>query len=120
MALRLIIETVRSFFETVFLAWGVPLYKNFFYGTYKDILLSLAPTLLAVASIILYYVLFKPAKPINGAVRDQKNFSRDWIWIGIFAVIFGLIPLNFIEPGCVFRREVSIDTLCQPRSELGS
>jgi hypothetical protein len=92
MALRLIIETVRSFFETVFLAWGVPLYKNFFYGSYKDILLALAPAFLAVASLILYYVLFKPAKPINGASRDKDNFSRDWIWIGIFAVIFGLLP----------------------------
>jgi hypothetical protein len=92
MSVRLVLETIKSFIQSVFLAWGVPLYKMAGNATYSDLFFSILLSLFAAALLIFIW-------------RRQKNFpenemdgSRDpcWtnvIWVGTICVLCTLLPV---------------------------
>ncbi len=88
------VELAKDFLETIYLAWSVPL-NNFLYsGTYRDNFFSLVFTILALAAVLLFYKfglerLYSDADPAPEELREYKSF----FWVGILAVLAGLIPV---------------------------
>jgi hypothetical protein len=89
MLLRIFVETARDFFETVAMAWVVPLYKNWYMPTYQELFVALMLILLAFAGLVLYARL-KPEQQTSTSAPDGYVYA-DWIWIGGAAVLLGLL-----------------------------
>ncbi len=100
MLLRLALEMGRDFIESAFMAWVVPLYRDWYYPSYQQLLAGLVIALLAGAAPWLY---FRYGKPTAQANAEERRVSLSWVWIGALSVVFGLLPVLFSNRNVVFQ-----------------
>jgi hypothetical protein len=97
MLLRVTIETAKDFFETAFMAWIVPLYHNWYYPAYRELLVGLVLAFLASAAVLAYYWHYKAHLTSN-----ETKPGEHWVWIGIVAIAFTLLPSELSNRNMVF------------------
>jgi hypothetical protein len=93
LVLRLGIELGRDTIETIFLAWVVPLYNQWYYGEYKIQLVSI---LLALVGVLLSGLLiYHHQKIFSGQFREPQTTPNLWegIFIGVIGTITALVPV---------------------------
>ncbi len=92
---RFFVETFKDFFETSFLAWGVPYYQFTASAKYRDMGLAFGFAFLAVAlSAGYYYLMQKQAK-----AEDEPDHESRLDWIALGAVIVFVTTVPFIAAG---------------------
>jgi hypothetical protein len=88
MLVQIIIESLKDLFETVYLAYGVPLYKLASQAHYAD--LAWAALLAAMAIyIIRLYDLYRQRNTVDPVVQQS---SRSLILLGLAGAFFALLP----------------------------
>ena len=91
---RLIIETVKDFFETVVLAWFVPFYKFTSGLKNLDLVISI---LVAGAGLLIYTIYWRWRKnqvhDDNSVTSEDNTWTKGTLWIGILSVFFTTIPV---------------------------
>jgi hypothetical protein len=100
MLLRLVLETGRDFIESAFMAWVVPLYRNWYYPGYQQLLGGLLIALLAGGGCWLF-IRWELHQQEAGA--RERRVSLSWIWIGSLSVVFGLLPVILSNRNVVFQ-----------------
>lgn len=92
--LRLGVELGRDIIETIFLAWTVPLYNNWYYGDYKIQLFGILFALLGVA--ISGWLLYKYQKGVEQeevSIHQTRSNFWDGVLIGVSGTVSALIPV---------------------------
>ena len=100
MLLRLILEMGRDFIESAFMAWVVPLYRDWYYPSYRQLLAGLIIALLAGAACWLY---LRRGSNTAQAGAEERRVSLSWVWIGALSVAFGLLPVLFSNRNVIFQ-----------------
>ena len=96
--LRVILESAKDLFETIFSAWFTPLYQLSASLTLGDAFIGLGLALAAVAICLLYLRAF-PSVPSD---PDVKPLSAG-LWLGAFAVLVAVLPPILAERQVEFR-----------------
>jgi hypothetical protein len=82
------IETIKDFFETVFMSWVVPLYQFTVNDNYADLALSLVLAALVVGGALFH---LRSHEETN---KTAHNFSPAELWIGGLIALFAILPIN--------------------------
>lgn len=94
MMARMFIETIKDFFEAVFLAWAVPFYQLSYRAEYKEWIISI---ILALAGIGIFLAYLYLGRKRNPADQDEGQSESQWgktlIWIGSVTVLGTLFPM---------------------------
>lgn len=93
------IETIKDFFETVFLAWAVPLYQFTVNDNFIDLLLSLMLAGLIVSGILVYLHLYERNK------ESMPHFPAAILWLGGFMTFSALLPINIAGRSISFSQQ---------------
>jgi len=104
---RLIIETARDLLETIFLAWGVPLYQLAETATPAQVAVGLLAAAVGVGIWGLYAA--RRRSPDPKAAAD--DFPRAAIWLGLLAVFLTLLPVLVSNRNVYFRDQFDRYTL---------
>ena len=102
MIIRLVIETVKDFIESVFLAWAVPFYRLTAQAKYNDLVISVFLALAGVALLLLLWRLIsqQQAEPRADSQINDQNWPLDALWVG------GLCALVALTPAVLANRQV--------------
>lgn len=95
MSLRLVTETIKSYLQTVILAWFVPFYNYMTSTSYVAILIALALALCGAAIFIM--VLFRMYREKNAEIEPDvqvgnSRWAGDAILLGALGTLAGLLP----------------------------
>lgn len=91
MVTRLCIETIKSFIDTLFLAWAVPFYSLVFKANYTDIVASVLLGVIAIGLLVIYFRRVKLQSLMNGF--SATRWTTHAVWIGMLCTIIPLIPV---------------------------
>ena len=88
-----IIETFKDILETTVFAWVVPFYQFVSNGNYRDLAIAVGIALLVVSCI---YLVFRLAYQKSGPseTASSAHSTHHLIWLGLFIVVFALIPID--------------------------
>lgn len=101
MILRLITETLKSFVDTIFLAWGVPFYNTITTARYTDLLLSLCLALIGALGLHVY--LHWCHKSTQASEEKSLPSTKALLYLG------GLGTLSAILPVVLSNRQVQFE-----------
>lgn len=104
MLVRVLFDLLVDFFETVFLAWAVPLYQFLRLNAYREIFLALLLGLGAAALFFLYVYRVHNRLP---ASRAESEAGRRNVWAAI--VLGALMTAITLFPMILAGREVTFD-----------
>ena len=82
------IETIKDFFETVFMSWIVPLYQFTVKDDYADLALSLVLAALVVGGTLFYL------RSYERTSNTTQKISPVGLWLGVFITLFAILPIN--------------------------
>ena len=91
MVFRLCIETMKSFIDTLFLAWAVPFYNLVSRAGYTDIVISVLLGVIAIGLLIFYFRKIKYKSLMNES--SVSRWAVHAVWIGLAFTIIPLIPV---------------------------
>lgn len=111
MGLRLVVETFRDFFESVYLAWFVPLYRLVSQMEVQNLLIGLLVGLTGVAILWFFWSTQKPNQSGNQAELEEKSWLKEALWIGILWTLFTIFPVVFSERQILFQNMLDRYTL---------
>lgn len=103
--LWLVVHSAQDFLNTVFLAWGVPLYQLAFRLRLRDTLLGAAVTLLAVGILAGgIYILSRRSSSYSADDQpaSEPDFGRTALLIGALSVLVSLLPVELGDRHVVF------------------
>ena len=91
--LSVTIETLKDILETTVFAWTVPFYQFVANGNYRDLAIAVGIALLVVACV---YVVFRLVNQQSGLaeVASSSHSTHHLIWLGLFIVVFALLPID--------------------------
>jgi len=113
MLARLVIATGRDLIETVFLAWGVPLYNLSSTASYTDMVVGALLALAAVALLLVFLRLRSTAEEDLEA-PDDTNWSVHASWLGLVSALLALLPIILAARNVTFAD--TFDRYTQPSS----
>jgi hypothetical protein len=95
MLLRLVMETLRSYIQTVFLAWGVPFYNLTLHASYSDLLLSIGLALVGVGVFVFFFtrVFRESSNPPTQAGVLAGHWELDAVLLGAVIALVTLLPV---------------------------
>jgi hypothetical protein len=105
MGFRVIVEIFRDFFETVYLAWFVPLYRLTSQATAGTLLVGLGAAFFGIILIAIFWFVFKEK---SNTVSDQRD-AEDRYWchelllIGSLWIVFTIFPVVLSERQVLFQ-----------------
>ncbi len=105
MLLRIFTETGKDFFETVLLAWFVPLYQRAA-ASYAD--LGAALLIVLAALTVLWFV--RLGQP-GAQARESENWAREAVVLGALGVLFALLPVAILDRDVQFSYNLDRYTL---------
>ena len=88
------IHLIHDVFNTLFLAWGVPLYQYAFWMPAKESLIGfgIAAFVVALTLLALKKLNYKDNPQIEGT-----NWHIEAIWLGLATAIFGILPVTLVN-----------------------
>ncbi len=92
MVLRLFVETLKDFFETVVLAWGAPIYRLLANASYADLKVASVWTLIAIALVGLYAYYVMQKASLHTTEDNNRNMGKQFLLIGLLVTFSALIP----------------------------
>ncbi len=113
MGLRLIVDGVRDFFETVYLAWFVPLYQFASQAEIKALLAGVGVAMLGAGVVAFYWFAMKTDSDSNLTVQSSKNSSwiRESLVVGGLWILLTILPVVFSERQVLFQNMLDRYTL---------
>ena len=89
-----LIHLVHDVFNTLFLAWGVPLYQYAFWMPAKESLVGfgIAASVVALTLLILKKLDFEDTQQMEGT-----DWRIEAIWLGLATIIFGILPVTLVN-----------------------
>ncbi|MEN4040832.1 MAG: hypothetical protein ROW39_00700 [Anaerolineaceae bacterium] len=113
MLARLVVATGRDLVETVFIAWGAPLYLLSSRASMTDMVISVLLALAAVAALLIYLRL--PSSPEkDDDPPDDTNWNIHAIWLGLGSALVALFPIILAARNVTFTD--TFDRYTQPSS----
>ena len=91
--ISVIIETLKDILETTVFAWVVPFYQFVATSNYRDLATAIVIALLVVASVYVVIRLINKRSPLTEAASTAHS-PHHLVWLGLFIVIFALIPID--------------------------
>ncbi len=101
MLLRLVIETGRDFFETAFLAYGVPLYNLAARAGYPDLLAGLGLALIGAGLAWLAWRLLRE-EPVEQDQPEERGWQGQAALLGAVMLVAGLLPVTLSNRDVLF------------------
>jgi len=93
MSIRLMLETAKDFLDVTLFAWFVKPYQLFSSAPYSDLANALLMAGIVIVLVLLYTFLFKKWWGVDINETETPRLTREFIWIGAIAVVFGLLPV---------------------------
>ncbi|NMC80259.1 MAG: hypothetical protein GYA59_12920, partial [Chloroflexi bacterium] len=104
MLLRLVIETLKDAFSTLFLAWGVPFYNLTTTAGYLAMLAAIVLAAVAVGALLLFWAW--AGKQNLQAESEPGSAAPSWtvsaFWIGILTIFATLVPVVLANRSVAF------------------
>ena len=103
--LTLLIDTLKSFVNSVVVAWGLPLYDATLNAQYSDLAISVVLAVVGVGLLVGYiFWMERSSRPGTDTEEPQADhWARDAMWLG------GLITLVTLVPVVLSGRDVEFD-----------
>jgi hypothetical protein len=100
-ALSVLVEALKDTIETIVFAWVVPFYQAVATSDYRDLAVATGLALLAAACV---FVVLRLARSEQTAPKEgpASYRHRHPIWLGIFIVVFALLPINLAGRNVLF------------------
>ncbi len=103
MLLRLAVETGRDFFETAFLAYGVPLYNLTARAGYLDLLAGLGLALIGAGLVWLAWrLLYDEEEPDEAREPKERSWQAGAAILGAAMILFALLPVTLSNRDVLF------------------
>jgi uncharacterized membrane protein HdeD (DUF308 family) len=94
MSLRLILETVKDFFDTSIFAWFATPYTMISATRYSNLGVAVFIAGLVIALVLLYRFLYKRKWGVDQG-ENESSLIRDFFLIGSFLILCAVIPVIF-------------------------
>lgn len=113
MTSRILLETIRDFIESVWVAWSVPFNLYVSEASFGKFVISIC--LAIIAATIFWFFIKKSSseqtQDSNEYGGENKTHFRDSFWIGLIAVIVALLPVILSNREVMFKNELDRYTL---------
>lgn len=105
MGLRVIVEGLKDFFETVYLAWFIPLYRFTSQATTETLLIGLGAAFLGISLVAIYWYLhFKKSNSTSDQTKVDQQFNyQEFLIIGSLWTLFTIFPVVLSERQVLFQ-----------------
>ncbi|HTX78219.1 MAG TPA: hypothetical protein VMC62_01055 [Longilinea sp.] len=93
--LSLAVDTLKSFVNSVVVAWGLPLYNATLSAQYSDLAISAVLAVVGVGLVLGYVVVLGRAAHTETEVEVPQNdhWARDAMWLGALITLVTLVPV---------------------------
>ncbi|HTX78677.1 MAG TPA: hypothetical protein VMC62_03375 [Longilinea sp.] len=105
MLLQLGLDTIKSFFDTAFLAWFVPLYQTLKLTGYHEWMISILLAIVAAGIFVLFARLIRQTQASVAESEATDRSGVEMMALGAVILLAGLLPI------LVSNRQVSFDDL---------
>jgi hypothetical protein len=93
MSIRLVLETVKDFFDTSIFAWFVMPHNMIAGAQYSDLGKAVLIAVCVLIIFILYSVVFGKWWGDKNQNHSVDNISKDFLWLGALAIFFAVFPV---------------------------
>jgi len=111
MGLRLIVETARDFFETVYLAWFVPLYRFVSQMEAKNLTFGAVIGVIGAAILWFYWKIQAGGQSGNKTESDEESWIKEVLVVGTLWTLFAIFPVVLSERQVLFQNMLDRYTL---------
>ena len=111
MAAQLLADLVKDFAETLWLAWGVPLYTLWSEARPADLAVGLLLGALAAAAVVLYARRFRQESGLDGEDERERGWIPAALICGVLSIIAALLPVLAAGRSVAFKDQFDRYTL---------
>ena len=111
MAAQLLADLVKDFAETLWLAWGVPLYTLWSEARPADLAVGLLLGAFAAAAVVLYARRFRQESGLDGQVESGREWIPAALVAGVLSIIAALLPVLAAGRSVAFKDQFDRYTL---------
>lgn len=99
--LSVAVETLKDIVETTVFAWVVPFYQFVASSNYRDLAIAVGlSALVIVCGFLVLRQIDRDAVPSQGDPRSNQHLHL--IWLGLFVVVFALLPIDIAGRNVLF------------------
>jgi hypothetical protein len=93
--LSLVADTLKSFVNSVVVAWGLPLYNATISAQYSDLAISVILGLVGVGLLLVYVILMERSSRVENGTDETHtdHWARDAMWLGALITLVTLVPV---------------------------
>jgi hypothetical protein len=93
--LSLVVDTLKSFVNSVVVAWGLPLYNATISAQYSDLAISVVLGLVGAGLLLGYVIWMERSSHVENGTDETHpdHWARDAMWLGAAITLVTLVPV---------------------------